>query len=46
MNEIARLRASAAFAIRTPAHFAYTGQHISDGLAARHDGEYRCERPA
>ena len=32
MNEIARLRASAAFAIRTPAHFAYTGQHISDGL--------------
>ena len=32
MNEIARLRASAAFAIRAPAHFAYAGQHMGDGL--------------
>ena len=32
MNEIARLRASAAFAFRAPAHFAYAGQHICDGL--------------
>ena len=32
MNEIARLRASAALAIRASAHFAYAGQHICDGL--------------
>ena len=32
MNEIASLRARCEFAIRAPAHFAHTRQHICDGL--------------
>src|ERR1700729_1999226 len=32
MNEVAGSRARCKFAIRAPAHFAYAGQHICDGL--------------
>ena len=32
MNEVAGSRARCELAIRTPAHFAYAGQHVRDGL--------------